>query len=306
MPDRGDIAQASEIIDAHLHLMTAGMFRRQMQRAAGTRQAARERARVRGQTFQERVAQLEGVSLAEQARMWLEGFDQAGVRAGVFIAMGEVNDDLSEFIRLHPNRIYGCGSLLDPTHPDAAREVRRFPSLGISALKLYAPAYRVHLGDRLFYPVYEAAAECGLPIIVHFGITVGAFYDLMYANPLALSAPGRDFPEITFVIAHFGAGFLREAMFLAYHTENICVDTSGTNNWRLYVPGEPSLEQVFRDALRAFGAQRVLFGTDSTWFSGYRKEIVEEHVGILNRIDLTDADRELILAGNARRIFGIK
>ncbi|MDR7418977.1 MAG: amidohydrolase family protein [Armatimonadota bacterium] len=293
------------IIDAHMHLMTANMFRRQMQRAASNRQAARERARVRGQTFQERIAQMESLSLADQARTWLQGFDDAGIQAAVFIAMGEVNDELAEFIKINPSRFYGCGSLLDPAHPDAAREVRRFRSLGISALKLYAPAYRTPLHDRVFYPVYEAAADQGLPIIVHFGITVGSFYDLTCANPLALSVPGRDFPEITFVIAHFGAGFLREAMLLAYHTENICVDTSGTNNWRLYVPGEPSLEQVFRDALRAFGPSRVLFGTDSTLLSGYRKGIVEEQVAILDRLALSPADRDLVLAGNARRVFGI-
>lgn len=293
------------IIDAHMHLMTANMFRRQQQRASANRQVARERARVRGMTFQDRIKQLEGLTLADQAKMWIEGFDDAGISAAVFIAMGEVNDELSEFVRLNPKRFHGCGSLLDPTHPDAAREVRRFPSLGIGALKLYAPAYRVPLDNRLYYPVYEAAAECGLPIIIHFGITVGAFYDLTNANPLALSVPGRDFPEITWIIAHFGAGFLREAMFLAYHTENICVDTSGTNNWRLYVPGEPSLEQVFRDALRAFGPQRVLFGTDSTMLSGYRKHIVEEQVAILDRLALSTADRDLILTGNARRVFGI-
>lgn len=293
------------IIDAHMHLMTAGMFRRYLERAGATRRAAREQARVRGATFEQRIAELERVSLTEQARRWEESFDAAGVQAGVFIGMGEINDELGEFLKLNPRRFHGCGSLLDPTHPDAAREVRRFPGLGIRALKLYAPAYRVPLHDRLFYPVYEAAAECGLPIIIHFGITIGAFYDLTCANPLALSVPGRDFPEITFVIAHFGAGFLRETMFLAYHTENICVDTSGTNNWRSYVPGEPSLEQVFRDALRAFGASRVLFGTDSTLLSGYRTHIVEEQTAILQALGLPAADRELVLAGNARRIFGI-
>ncbi len=294
------------IIDAHMHLMTAGMFKRTLQRASASREVARERARVRGQTFQQRIAEMEKISLAEQAKMWSDGFDAAGVSAGVFIAMGEANEELGEFVRLNPGRLHGCGSVIDPTHPDAARTVRRFSELGIKSLKLYAPSYRVHLNDRLVYPVYEAAAEAGLPIIIHFGITVGGFNDLMYANPLALSAPGRDFPEVTFIIAHFGAGFLREAMFLAYHTENICVDTSGTNNWRLYVPGEPSLEQVFRDALRTFGAKRILFGTDSTFFSGYRKQIVEEQVGVLGRLDLTPEDRDLILAGNARRIFGIK
>lgn len=293
------------IIDAHMHLITAHMMARYQERNAARREAARERARFRGQSFQEWIARLERLTLAEQGRMWLAGFDEAGVRAGVFIAMNEANEELSEFIKTDPARLYGCGSLLDPTHPDAARTVRRFPSLGIKALKLYAPAHRLPMNDRLFYPVYEAAAECGLPIIVHFGITVGAFYDLVYANPLALSAPGRDFPEVTFIVAHFGAGFLRETMFLAYHTDNICVDTSGTNNWRLYVPGGPSLEQVFRDALRAFGATRILFGTDSTFFSGYRKHIVEEQVAIVNTLEISDVDREHILAGNARRIFGI-
>ncbi len=294
------------IIDAHMHLMTAGMMRRAQQRASASRQVARDRARVRGQTFQERIAQLETITLADHARTWLDGFDQAGVGAGVFIAMGEANDELAEFVKLRPDRFYGCGSVLDPTHPDAARTVRGFPGLGLCALKLYAPAYRIQLNDRVVYPIYEAAAECNLPIIIHFGITVGGFYDLTYANPLALTAPGRDFPEVTFIVAHFGAGFLREVLFLAYHTENLCVDTSGTNNWRLYVPGEPSLDQVFRDALRTYGARRILFGTDSTYFSGYRKHIVEEQVAILDGLDLSEADRDLILAGNARRIFGVK
>jgi hypothetical protein len=295
------------IIDAHMHLMTSGMFRRTFDRVSATlREAARDRARVRGATFQERIAQLEAISLPEQARFWLDAFDQTGISAGMFIAMGGANDDLAEFVRIDPARLYGCGSLLDPTHPDAARTVRQLPAMGIHAVKLYAPSYRVQLNDRAFYPVYEAAAEGGLPVIIHFGITVGAFYDLTYANPLAISAPGREFPDVTFIIAHFGAGFLREVMFLAYHTENICVDTSGTNNWRLYVPGEPSLEQVFRDALRAFGPQRILFGTDSTWFSGYRKEIVMEQSAVLTGLGVSDADRELILAGNARRIFGIR
>ncbi len=260
---------------------------------------------MRGLSFQERIAHLEGITLAEQAQMWLDGFDAAGVSCGVFIAMGEAHDDLAEFIALRPDRLYGCGSLLDPTHPDAARMVRGFPAKGFRALKLYAPAYRVALNDRLVYPVYEAAAECNLPIIIHFGITVGAFYDLTFANPLALSAPGREFPDVTFIVAHFGAGFLRETMLLAYHTENIAVDTSGTNNWRAYTPGEPSLEQVFRDAVRAFGPSRILFGTDSTYFSGYRGELVAEQTGIVERLGLSDDEQALILAGNARRIFGI-
>lgn len=291
------------IVDSHLHLITAGMLRRQRDRAPAYRKRAVESVRIRGKTFEERLKELEAHTLEAHARSWIEAFDTAGVEAGAFIAIGEGNGELAEFVAMHPGRFLGWGSLSDPRHPDAWRTVSRFRSMGLSGLKLYPPIQRFMPNDRALYPIYEAAAEQGLPILMHFGITVGAFYDLTFASPLPLSAPVKEFPEITFVIAHFGAGFLRETLFLAYHTENVCVDTSGTNNWRSFYPGEPSLEQVFKDAVRAFGTQRVLFGTDSTVWGGYRHHILKEQVEILDRLELTPEDRALILGGNARRIL---
>jgi len=291
------------IIDSHLHLVTASMLRRQRERSPAYRQKAVETARVRGKTFEERLAELEGVSVADHARSWLRSFDEAGVEAGAFIAVGEGNDELSQFVALNPQRLLGWGSLVDPRHPDAARTVARFRSLGLSGLKLYPPIQRFLPNDRALYPIYEVAAEHRLPVLFHFGITVGSFYDLTYASPLPLSAPVKEFPEVTFIIAHFGAGFFRETLFLAYHTENVCVDTSGTNNWREYYPGAPSLEQIFRDALRAFGPRRILFGTDSTVWGGYRHHILKEQVEILNRLELPAEDRDAILARNARRLL---
>lgn len=291
------------MIDAHLHLVTETMLRRVMERPSNLREEGRRRARVRGTTVEERLKPVQGVTLEEHARHWLTSFDQAGIEGGVFIAVGEGNEEMARFLALNPHRLHGVGSLVDPTHPDAPRIVRTFRPSGLCGLKLYPPIQRFLPNDRVFYPIYEICAEEGLPIIFHFGITVGAFYDLSYASPLPLSAVVKEFPEITFVIAHFGAGFLRETMFLAYHTDNVCVDTSGTNNWRLYHPGEPSLEQVFRDALRAFGSERILFGTDSTIWGGYRHHIVKEQVEVLDRLELTPEQRAQILDGNARRVF---
>lgn len=296
---------AMAIIDSHLHLITASMLGRQRDRLPAYRKRAMESARVRGKTFEERLKELEGRSLEDHARSWLEAFDTAGIQAGAFIAVGEGNEELAQFVGLHPQRFIGWGSLSDPRHPDAWRTVSRFRGLGLNGLKLYPPIQRFLPNDRALYPVYEAAAEAGLPILFHFGITVGAFYDLSFASPLPLSAAVKEFPEVTFVIAHFGAGFLRETLFLAYHTDNVCVDTSGTNNWRDYYPGQPTLEQVFRDALRAFGPTRILFGTDSTAYGGYRHHILKEQVEILNRLELSADDRESILASNARRVLGL-
>lgn len=173
-------------------------------------------------------------------------------------------------------------------------------------MKLYPPTQRFSASDRAVYPVYEAAAEQGLAVLFHFGITIAPIYDLRYANPLELSAAANDFPEVTFVIAHCGAGFLREALFLAYHTENIWVDTSGTNNWRDFTPGPPSLELVFRDLLRTYGARRVMFGTDSGMPQEYRVAILTEQRETFARIGLSKDDREAIFGGNARRLFRLE
>ncbi len=291
------------LIDAHLHLFTAGMMRRMGERSSLLRAEAVARSRVRGKSFEERLAALEGITLEQHAASWLASFDQAGVDGGLFIAMRGANEELAAFVALNPGRLHGIGSLADPRDPDAARTIRRFRELGLSGLKLYPPTQRFLANDRAFYPIYEACAEASIPILFHFGITVAAIYDLTFASPLPLAAVAKEFPDVTFVVAHFGAGFLRETLFLAYHTDNVCVDTSGTNNWRLYHPGEPSLEAVFRDALRTFGPQRILFGTDSTFMDGFRHHILKEQLEVLDRLELPAEDREAILGGNAARVY---
>jgi len=300
---RGQYRGGVAIVDSHLHLITATMLRRSRERMPAYRQKAVESARVRGKTFEERLAELEGRSLEDHARSWLAEFDKAGVDTGAFIAVGEGNEELSRFVAINPKRFIGWGSLTDPRHSEAARTVAQFRSLGLSGLKLYPPIQRFYPNDRALYPIYEVAAEQRLPILFHFGITVGSFYDLTFASPLPLSAPVKEFPDVTFLIAHFGAGFFRETLFLAYHTENVCVDTSGTNNWREFYPGGPPLEQIFRDAVRAFSPQRILFGTDSTVWGGYRHHILKEQVEILDRLELPPADRAAILGDNARRVL---
>ena len=100
-------------------------------------------------------------------------------------------------------------------------------------------------------------------MIIHYGVTVDPTGDLRYADPLDLSPVARDFPDLQFVIAHFGAGWLDSVLRLAYQCKNVCVDTSGTNNWMDYYVPKMTLAEVFERALMALGPERVLFGTDS-------------------------------------------
>ncbi len=291
------------VIDSHLHLVTARMLRAVGERPWPTRPKARELLLASSGRRAAWLRQLEGVTLGDLAARWAQALDRAGVATGFFIAVGEGNAELSEFVRLNPARFQAWGSLVDPTAPEAASIVRRFPEWGLRGLKLYPPIQRFSASDPALYPVYEAASELGLPVLFHFGITVAPAYDLRYADPLHLSAAAREFPDVTFVIAHCGAGFLRETLFLAYHTENIWVDTSGTNNWREYTPGCPSLDDVFRDLLRTYGPRRIMFGTDSTLPEEYRESILEEQRRVVSRLELSAEDRAALFSENARRLF---
>jgi predicted TIM-barrel fold metal-dependent hydrolase len=293
------------VVDSHLHLITASMFHRMLKRPWSTRPKAMEVFSGRGTRMAQRIQALEGVSLRDQATRWAEAFDRGGVETGFFIAVGEGNEELAEFVRMNPARFQAWGSVVDPTSPDAAATVRRFREWGLRGLKLYPPIQRFSASARAVYSVYEAAAEQGLAVLFHFGITIAPIYDLTYANPLHLSAAARDFPEITFTVAHCGAGFLRETLFLAYHTENIWVDTSGTNNWREFTPGAPPLESVFQDLLRTYGSRRIMFGTDSGAPEEYRVPILADQRDTFRRLDLSAEDMALVFGGNARRLFGL-
>jgi predicted TIM-barrel fold metal-dependent hydrolase len=128
---------------------------------------------------------------------------------------------------------------------------------------------------------------------------------LRYADPTDLSPVARDFPEITFVIAHFGAGYFSETLRLAYQCDNVCVDSSGTNNWMDYDPHGFTLAQVFERAVLALGPERILFGTDSGTTAPYRSWIAYQQRRTLEEIGLGDDARDAILRRNAVRIFSL-
>ena len=157
------------------------------------------------------------------------------------------------------------------------------------------------------FPVYEEAAAHNLPILIHFGITTAPIADYRYANPLDLMLPSKLFADTKFVIAHFGAGFFREALMLGFHASNIWLDTSGTNNWRLYLPEVMALKQVFKRAIEVYGADKILFGTDTILNGkvGYRSFVLKEQKKALTDIRVKKEDRAKIMGGNAIRLFGL-
>jgi uncharacterized protein len=111
---------------------------------------------------------------------------------------------------------------------------------------------------------------------------------------------------VPFIVPHFGAGLLREALMLADTCANVHLDTSSSNGWIRYTPGL-TLEQVFRSALAVAGASRLLFGTDSSFFPrGWQRGIYDQQRQVVATLGASDADAALIFGGNFTRLFPVE
>jgi uncharacterized protein len=203
--------------------------------------------------------------------------------------------------------------MFNPTAPDAStRLVRALNELVLRVVALFPAMHHYRLDDGSVNQVFEVAAQKGAAVFVHCGVlTVGvrkklglpSAFDLRLGDPLAVAAVAQRHPQVPVIIPHFGAGLLREALMAAEQTSNIYLDTSSSNSWIKYYPGL-TLEAVFRQALAVLGPDRLLFGTDSSFFPrGWQRPIYESQMSVLQSIGVSDDDRSKICGGNFERLF---
>jgi predicted TIM-barrel fold metal-dependent hydrolase len=129
-------------------------------------------------------------------------------------------------------------------------------------------------------------------------------FDMRFSNPIDLHRVAKDFPTVPFVIPHFGCGFLQEALMVGDQCANVCLDTSSSNAWVKTLPTPLDLPDLLRAALRVFGAERILFGTDSTFLPrGWRRDIFDAQVQALKAVEATTQQARLIFGGNLARLL---
>ena len=296
------------VIDTHVHLITRAMVDDAALRLRTlypfAHDAMEKRAeRLFGKDF---LGWLGGVTLEEQAREWLKAMDAYGVERAVFFPISERLEDMRDFVALAPDRFAGYAFLNDPAAADAAERLRRAVNdHGLVGLKLYPSLQLFNCCDERLFPLYAEAQSLGIPITFHFGITHAPVADYRYTNPIDLQLVLNLFPELNVIIAHFGAGYFREVCLLGFHNKNVHLDTSGTNNWRDYTPERLPLAEVFKRAVEIYSAERIIFGTDTVLRpgAGYRAAIKEEQAGIVGGLEISPEEKELILRGNAERLF---
>ncbi len=293
------------VIDSHAHFITYDTVKEWFSDPVRVEQM---RARVAFQT------DMKEFQLPDEpwdtGKMWINELNKYGIDAIGMMIGPESWDEFNDARKHYPGRFLGYANV-NPALDDAVETVKRAGRDGFQGIKLYPSSWDRHVYDESIYPIYEEAKKQNLLVIIHFGITIGTEANLRYGNPLDIQRPAHDFPELNFMIAHFGAGFFREVLMLFYQTPNVVVDSSGSNSWMTYLPYDLSITKIFEKALRAGAACRVVFGTDSSFFPrGFRFNILQEQYNAIKtlcpQLCYSDDDIDLIFRGNILRLTGFK
>lgn len=178
-------------------------------------------------------------------------------------------------------------------HPDCSdikRKIREIKALGLKGIKIH-PAYQeVYMDDIRYLRILDAASEEDLIVSVHAGVDIGLPEPVYAAVERILHAIRETKPK-KFVLAHLGGWKEWDAVEEMIASENVYLDTA-------FLEDYISDEQLLR-IIRKHGAEKILFGTDCPW-SGQRESIER-----LERLPLSEEEKERIFAGNAEKLLGL-
>ena len=287
----GDIA----VSDAHVHFFSRRFFE---SLASQSGQSVSQVAEAAGW-------QLAPEDPAELARAWAAEMDSHGVtRAALIASIPGDEASVAAALDACPGRFYFY-AMVNPLAENASI------AAGLHAACFFPAMHRYSMADARVQPLLERAAAQRCAVFVHCGVlTVGVRkklglpspFDMRFSNPLELHAVALRFPATPFLIPHFGAGCLREALMLADLCPNVYLDTSSSNSWMRYEGLD--LKTVFRRALDTLGAGRLLFGTDSSFFPrGWNHEIFQAQTRALLDVGVGSSEARRILGENLQRVF---
>ena len=296
----GDI----EVADAHVHFFSPNFFLSLASMARKTPDAVEA---ALGWQFPSQPEEL--------ADTWAQELDRYGVsRASLIASVPGDEHSVAAALKRHPERFHGY-FMLNPTAPDAGERVDRALAAGLRGICLFPAMHRYSLhDDRVRAVCQAAAARPGVIVFVHCGVLTVGFrkklglpspFDMRFSSPIDLHAIALEYPKVNFVVPHFGAGYFREALMLCDLCPNVCLDTSSSNSWIRYQAEALDLQGVFRRALDVAGPQRLVFGTDSSFFPrGWNAKVFDTQVAAMQAVGVGELEAGMILGGNLKRLLG--
>ncbi|MCL4560909.1 MAG: amidohydrolase family protein [Chloroflexi bacterium] len=244
----------------------------------------------------------------------LQAMDEGGVDLGVLQPLRAENygwqvsnEYVAEVVSQAGGRLIGFAGV-SPLADNARRELRQaIEDLELRGLKLHPPMQMFDPGDVRCYPVYEMMQDYGLPILFHSGSGPTNLSD-RYSNPHLVDEVAVHFPKLNIILAHAGRFWYQETLTMMRRHPHIYIDISANvgkaTGYGLLLALLAATKEVVGDL------DRVLFASDYPWYTPRRmidllRQAQEASRALPEPLQITDADLQKIVDGNARRLLDL-
>ena len=264
----------------------------------------------------------------------------AGPRDSVELAR-IANDELAELVSRYPERFVGAAACLPMNDMDAVlREAERaIEELGFLGVEVFTDINGRALDGLEFHPLYQMMVEKDLPILLHprhtsttpdyegeetskFLIFTNFAWPYETSKAMARLAFGgvlKRFPTLKFITHHAGG-------LIPYFAKRVELSWDFNEKRMGYAHDGAQLTKPPIDYYRMFycdtaiqgntpalmcaydffGANHMLFATDSPYDSQLGELLYRETISAVEAMPIPEEDRQKIFHGNARRLFRIE
>jgi len=274
----------------------------------------------------------------------LKAMDDAGVDYGIMRVpvwqewldletCKAVNDNAAEIVKKSDGRLFSTACVPPWGGKENIYELERAVDNGAVGVQLACHYGQLYLDDEVFEPYLAVLDKLGLPVIVHhtplpvewrsiidytnFRREFGRIQDQATAVGRELFSGMFDkFPNLKFIHTMFGGNWFANANLLTPHAtvkkEALNrLDPTGGDKIRQYLENNIFFDMTHphswgklqvEAAVKISGADHLLFGSSFPVFYSWMSQGVEF---VKNEIEVTDAEREAMLSGNAKRLFDL-
>jgi predicted TIM-barrel fold metal-dependent hydrolase len=236
----------------------------------------------------------EGVTAGSGENELLKVMEETGVGTAVLTAglsIGTGAEDFLDVADRHPGRFLVAGMVIRAAdaegNAERVRELAKHPRFGM--VRVAPLVEQVPLNDQVYYPVYAACEEAGIPVGINVGVP-GPPVRSRCQDPVLLEDVLIDFPNLVVIGSHMGHPY--EGLLITYMMK-----------WpNLYLSNSAYLAKYMDPALITFmnssrGIGRVLFGSDHPILP------LPKAIGAAKELSLGPEAMDAFLGGAARRLL---
>lgn len=210
------------------------------------------------------------------------------------------NDKTIEIVQAHPNQLRGVlwvrpdKNNLDLARTFLKRKVKKGSSDSLFvAMKFHPDMNHFNADDKSVDPFLSLCEEFHIPAVFHCGGLDQA------SSPERIYKAAQRHPRVPVVLYHMGFN-------TDHKTAIACVKAAlkdGTPD--LYLETAQCDAKSVLDAIKQVGAERVMFGTDATYFG---KKHYAEYADLIDQLhtSLPPVDFAKVVHANAQKLFAIK